>query len=90
MTGVQTCALPILKNAYSLVFIINRSDLDFGEKELQAQLDETVENFLFIEMPTEELEKVDSFIHNTSFQSYRALHREVYRGKMREVGVLLK
>lgn len=79
-----------VKNAYSLVFIINRSDLDFGEKELQAQLDETVENFLFIEMPTEELEKVDSFIHNTSFQSYRALHREVYRGKMREVGVLLK
>lgn len=78
------------KNLYSLVFMINRFDIDFEESNFQKKMNKIVDKYLFIETTEDESAKIAEFIENTSFQYYQALHREVYLGKMREVGVLMK
>lgn len=78
------------KDVYSMVFLINRYDINIEELLLQGKLEKITGKYLFVEMTVEKPFSPDILVKKTSFHYYKKLHQEIYKGKMREIGVFVK
>lgn len=73
-----------------MVFLLNRYDMNIEELLLQRKLEKITGKYLFVEMTAGEPLSPDTLVKKTSFRYYKKLHQEVYKGKMREIGVFVK
>lgn len=77
-------------DVFSVVFLLNRYDMNIEELLLQRKLEKITGKYLFVEMTAGEPLSPDTLVKKTSFRYYKKLHQEVYKGKMREIGVFVK
>ena len=77
-------------DVFSVVFLLNRYDMNIEELLLQRKLEKITGKYLFVEMTAGEPFSPDTLVKKTSFRYYKKLHQEVYKGKMREIGVFVK